>query len=327
MPPFLAALPLLTKIGLAASAAQGAMGGVQALTSGARKREKELDQLAGQSPTYSGSRELEGFYNESLRRYQQSPYQSAKFIMGRNLAERNQATALGALTQRNQGLAGAGRLASVSANQANQLVAQAENDRRQDFGMLGQAGRQLAQDKLTQFDINQMTPYNRKFGLAQMKAQAANDRKNAGLQMIGSALSNAASIAMAGSGTGTGTGGTGGVIEKTKPQELIQSVTKNISSKAPTSFQGSTDILKSIPSEINLTTARARNIASNFTLPTSITGEPISMNLPKYAYAPQSFSGTQLKLNPKKVSGQSGFKTPGGKFYDWGSILKSIKFR
>ena len=197
MPPFLAALPLLTKIGLGASAAQGVMGGIQSLTSGARKREKELEKLAGQSPTYSGSRELEGFYNESLRRYQQSPYQSAKFIMGRNLAERNQAAALQAVTQRNQGLAVASRIANVSANQANQLVAQAENDRRQDFGMLGQAGRQLAQDKLTQFDINQMTPYNRKFGLAQMKAQAANDRKNAGLQMVGGALSNAASIAMA----------------------------------------------------------------------------------------------------------------------------------
>ena len=190
-------MPLpLAAIALGAAATQGIIGGVQALTSGAKKRERELEKLAGQSPTYSGSRELEGFYNESLRRYQQSPYQTAKFIMGRNLAERNQATALGALTQRNQGLAGAGRLASVSANQANQLVAQAENDRRQDFGMLGQAGRQLAQDKLTQFDINQMTPYNRKFGLAQMKAQAANDRKNAGLQMVGGALSNAASIGM-----------------------------------------------------------------------------------------------------------------------------------
>lgn len=238
--PALAALPLLTKIGLGAAAAQGVMGGIQALTSGARKREKELEKLAGQSPTYSGSRELEGFYNESLRRYQQSPYQSAKFIMGRNLAERNQATALGALTQRNQGLAGAGRLASVSANQSNQLVAQAENDRRQDFGMLGQAGRQLAQDKLTQFDINQMTPYNRKFGLAQMKAQAANERKNAGLQMLGGALSNAASIGMASAMGGSQTQTIPEVNLKRKPEELIQAVTKrNLKTLVPpTKFKG-----------------------------------------------------------------------------------------
>jgi hypothetical protein len=203
MPAPLLALPLLAKIGLGASALQGVMGGVQSLTSGARRNERELERMAGQSPTYSGSRELEGFYNEALRRYQQSPYQTAKFIMGRNLADRSQANALGALTQRNSALAGAGRLASVGANQANQLVAQAEAERRQDFGMLGQAGRTLAQDKLTQFDINQMTPYNRKFGLQQMRTQAANERKNAGLQMIGGALSNAAAIGMAGAGMGT----------------------------------------------------------------------------------------------------------------------------
>lgn len=196
--PALAALPLLTKVALGAAAAKGVAGGLQALTSGARKREKEVEALAGQSPTYSGSRELERNYNESLRRYQQSPYQNAKFIMGKNLAERGQANALTALTNRNQGLAGAGRLASVSANQVNQLVGQAEEDRRRDFATLQQAGRSLASDKLTQFDINQMTPYNRKFGLAQMKAQAANERKNAGIRAIGSALGDIASIGMLG---------------------------------------------------------------------------------------------------------------------------------
>jgi hypothetical protein len=227
------ALPLAA-IGLGASALQGIMGGVQALTSGAKKNERELEKMAGQSPTYSGSRELEGFYNEALRRYQQSPYQSAKFIMGRNLADRSQANALGALTQRNSALAGAGRLASVGANQANQLVAQAEAERRQDFGMLGQAGRSLAQDKLTRFDINEMTPFNRKFGLQQMRTQAANERKNAGLQMIGGALSNAAAIGMAGAGMGT-------TSEAAKPDytlSTLQSVpTRNIKiASAPTSM-------------------------------------------------------------------------------------------
>ncbi|MCA2653984.1 MAG: hypothetical protein IM591_13770 [Chitinophagaceae bacterium] len=236
MPAPLLALPLLAKIGLGASALQGIMGGVQSLTSGAKRNERELERMAGQSPTYSGSRELEGFYNEALRRYQQSPYQSAKFIMGRNLAERSQANALGALTQRNSALAGAGRLASVGANQANQLVAQAEAERRQDFGMLGQAGRSLAQDKLTQFDINQMTPYNRKFGLQQMKTQAANERKNAGIQMIGNALSNAASIGM--SGIGNEAQGQGiNFSNKNLDTSPIQAVTRNVKiGSAPTSM-------------------------------------------------------------------------------------------
>lgn len=238
--PALAALPLLTKIGLGAAAAQGVMGGIQALTSGARKREREVEKLAGQSPTDSGSRELENAYIESLRRYQQSPYQTAKFIMGRNLAQRNQANILGALTQRNQGLSGAARAESIGINQANQLVREGEMERRQDFNTYLQTGRQLAQRKLTQFDINQMTPYNRKFGLAQMKAQAANERKNAGLQMLGGALSNAASIGMASAMGGSQTQTIPEVNLKRKPEELIQAVTKrNLKTLVPpTKFKG-----------------------------------------------------------------------------------------
>jgi hypothetical protein len=180
----------------------GIQAGLGALMQGknarqAREGEAELERMAGQSPIDSGSRELEGFYNEALRRYQQSPYQTAKFIMGRNLADRSQANALGALTQKNQAVPGASKLDSISKTQANKLVAEEEAERRQDFGMLGQAGRSLAQRKLTQFDINEMTPFNRRFGLQQMKVAAANERANAGRQMIGNALSNAASIGMA----------------------------------------------------------------------------------------------------------------------------------
>jgi hypothetical protein len=42
-----------------------------------------------------------------------------------------------------------------------------------------------------------MTPYNRQLQLEQMKAQAAGERYNAGMQMIGSGLSNAASYGVA----------------------------------------------------------------------------------------------------------------------------------
>lgn len=226
------ALPLAA-IGLGASALQGIIGGVQALTSGARKNQRELEKMAGQSPTYSGSSEIQSYYDEALRRYQQSPYQSAKFIMGRNMMDRGIASSLNALTQRNQALGAVGRLAAGNLDASNRLIAQAEEDRRRDFGVLGQAGRTLAQDKLTQFDINQMTPYNRKFGLQQMKTQAANDRKNAGLQMVGSALGNAASIGMAAAGSGT---------DKIKPDytlSTIQSVpTRNMNMpSAPTSVR------------------------------------------------------------------------------------------
>ena len=71
---------------------------------------------------------------------------------------------------------------------------QAENYKQQKFGQLGQATQaQTAQDRYL-FDVNQMTPYNRQLQLKQLSAQAANERYNAGLQMVGGALGNAAQI-------------------------------------------------------------------------------------------------------------------------------------
>jgi hypothetical protein len=187
-------LPLA--IGLGASAVQGVIGGVQALTSGAKKRERELEEYSKTSPVYQGSKPIDSYYSEAMRRYQSSPYQTSKFVMGKNLADRSMASGLSALNQRGMALAGVSKLAAQGMDNTNRLVAQAEQDRRQDFGTLGAATRMKAQDEMTQFDINQMTPYNRQLALKQMKAQAANDRKNAGLQMVGSALGNAAMLGM-----------------------------------------------------------------------------------------------------------------------------------
>lgn len=187
-------LPLA--IGLAAAGTQALVGGIQALTSGAKKRERELEAYAQQSPVYQGSKPIDSYYSEAMRRYQSSPYQTSKFVMGKNLADRSMASGLSALNQRGMALAGVSKLAAQGMDNSNRLVAQAEQDRRQDFGTLGAATRMKAQDEMTQFDINQMTPYNRQLALKQMKAQAANDRKNAGLQMVGSALGNAAMLGM-----------------------------------------------------------------------------------------------------------------------------------
>jgi len=187
-------LPLA--IGLAAAGTQAIVGGIQAATSGAKKRERELEAYAQQSPVYQGSKPIDSYYSEAMRRYQSSPYQTSKFVMGKNLADRSMASGLSALNQRGMALAGVSKLAAQGMDNTNRLVAQAEQDRRQDFGTLGAATRMKAQDEMTQFDINQMTPYNRQLALKQMKAQAANDRKNAGLQMVGSALGNAAMLGM-----------------------------------------------------------------------------------------------------------------------------------
>ena len=183
-------------IGLGASAVQGIIGGIQATTSGAKKRKREFEAFSKISPVLPVNKQIDSYYSESMRRYQQSPYQTSKFIMGKNLADRSQSTGLAALNKRGMALAGVQNLTARNIDNTNTLFVQGEQDRRQDFGTLGAATRMKAQDEMTQFDINQMTPYNRQLALKQMKAQAANDRKNAGLQMVGSALGNAAMLGM-----------------------------------------------------------------------------------------------------------------------------------
>ena len=49
---------------------------------------------------------------------------------------------------------------------------------------------------MQQFDINKMTPYNRQFGLKQLKSQAANQQYAQDVQNTFSSLGNLASVGM-----------------------------------------------------------------------------------------------------------------------------------
>jgi hypothetical protein len=75
-------------------------------------------------------------------------------------------------------------------------VARGEQMQAQRFSQLGQAAqmKKRAEDEL--FDINVMTPYQRKLQLEQMKGAAEGERYNAGMQMVGQGLSNAASAGL-----------------------------------------------------------------------------------------------------------------------------------
>ena len=97
-------------IGLVAAGTQALVGGIQAATSGARKRERELEAFSKTSPVYQGSKPIDSYYSEAMRRYQSSPYQTSKFVMGKNLADRSQTTGLAALNQRGMALAGVSKL-------------------------------------------------------------------------------------------------------------------------------------------------------------------------------------------------------------------------
>jgi len=187
------ALPLLAALSLG----QAALGAYQTITSGAKAREKELDAYAKQSPLYKGSKSVDDYYQEAMNRYRENPYQSQQYQVGQRNIQRAMASGLANLQDR-RSAAAADKLFLAQTNALNNLGVQAEGQKSQRFGQLAGATQMKTGEEYKKFDINQMTPYNRQLGLKQLKAQAANERYNAGLQMIGGAASNAAMGALYG---------------------------------------------------------------------------------------------------------------------------------
>jgi len=183
---------------LALTLGQAALGAVQAATSGRSARERELESYAKRSPLYKGSKSVDDYYQEAMNRYKENPYQSLQYQVGQKNIQRAMATGLSGLQSRGSAIGGIGRLFGAQTDALGNLGAQAESQRNQRFGQLGGATQMKTGEEYKKFDINQMTPYNRMLQLKQYKADAANQRFNAGMQMIGSAASNAAMGSMYG---------------------------------------------------------------------------------------------------------------------------------
>lgn len=202
-----------TALAIAATAAgAGALaGGVSAIGSNKRRksRERELDEYAKQSPLYGGSKPISEYYQQALNRYNENPYQSQQYQMGAMNARRATAQGLGALQDRRSAIGGVSRLQANQMGAMQNLGAQAEAQRNARFGQLGSATQMKNADLMQQFDINKMTPYNRIFGLKQLKSQAANQQYAQDVQNTFSSLSNLASVGlMAGTPAPTGNAGT-----------------------------------------------------------------------------------------------------------------------
>lgn len=184
-------------LGLVAAGGQALLGLGQTLFSGRGKAEKEFEAQARNSPLAQESKSLNDYYQQARGRYDQNPYQSQQYQIGAGNIQRSTAQGINALQSRGAAIGGIGRLAGIQQNQLGNLGASAEAQRNAAFSQYGQAAQmKTAQDKYL-FDVNQATPYNRMLQVKQMKSQAANERANAGMQMVGSALGSAANIGMA----------------------------------------------------------------------------------------------------------------------------------
>lgn len=180
-----------------AAGAQAVGGGIQALLSGRKKRENELNDFAKRSPLYTPNKSIQDYYQQALNRYSENPYQSQQYQIGAKNIQRATAQGLGAMQDRRGGIGGASRLAEAQMSGMQNLGANAEAQRNARFGQFGQASQAKAGEDYRAFDINQMTPYNRQLQLKQMAAQAANSRFNAGLSMAGQGLSSLTQVGIA----------------------------------------------------------------------------------------------------------------------------------
>lgn len=207
-----AALGVAGTVALAASATQAGIGGIRSITANKQRkaRERELSAMANQSPLATASKSLNDYYNQALNRANQNIYQSAQYKQAQQEAQRGMASGLSALQDRRSAIGGISRLAGAQSNALQNAAIQAEAQKNLRFGQLGQAAQAKSAEEKYLFDINKMTPYNRRFGLKQMETQAANERYANAVNMVGQGLGNAASIGMQAGLSGGGTKGTAG---------------------------------------------------------------------------------------------------------------------
>jgi len=207
----------------------------------AQKRAQEnLDKQAANSPLYRPSKEIQDYYQEAKRKYAQNPFTTPAYLEGLKQSERSAVQALGALQTRGAAIGGASRINRILEDAKNRNVANAIQAKNSEFSNLGQAAQMQNRENQQEFDINKMTPYNRQLQLEQMKAQAAGERYNAGMQTLGAGLSNAASYGVASAYANPNT-------PKVKPQnQALPNLTNTIPGSNYGNF-GKTDFSKYFP--------------------------------------------------------------------------------
>lgn len=218
--------------------AQGVGGLFQSLFSGRKKAQREMEGVLNNSPKYTANKGIADYYQESLNRYNESPYQSAIYQNAMRNAQRVTAQGIGALQDRRSALAGVGRLAAIQNDATQNAVAQAEGRRDARFSQLGQATQMKAGEDRRAFDINVMTPYQQRLQMAQMKAGAANARHDAGLQNMFSGLSNTTlALSQKPSSTQGQTLATGSTMQSTVSQPKMGALSSYGSQKQITNFK------------------------------------------------------------------------------------------
>lgn len=150
MPPFLAALPLLTKISLAAGAAKTLSGVGQTAFSGQRRAERDLTKQIEAIPEYTKSPSILEYYEQARQRYGVSPTQTAMYKRQMQNIQRAGATGLAGArgTAARMGAASSIARSLSDATLGAEVAAEAEQNRR--FGQLGAAAQMRRSEDVMQ---------------------------------------------------------------------------------------------------------------------------------------------------------------------------------
>ena len=187
-------------IGEIAGAAQGVIGGIQAII-GAGKAKKAQKQMNRMLDSYKPNESIMDYYNKALSRYNANPYQSSEYQMNMRNADRTTATGLSALGDRRSAVGGVSRLAALQNDASLKAGAQAESEQGQRLAQLGQATAMKVPEDKYKFEA--------KYNLLGQKAGAANQTVNAGISNIFGGLGTIADSANIDKTYGDGGGGGG----------------------------------------------------------------------------------------------------------------------
>jgi len=195
MPAFLAALPLLTKIGLAAGAAKTGAGLAQTFTSGQKKAERALDKSIEAIPDYTQAPSILKIYEETARRRGISPEQTIGYRRTQQQLKRNLAQGIAGLQDRRGGLLGIQGLTRGIQDATLGAEAAAEGDINRRFGQYMQASQMKAGQEAAA-EQRKLLKQQQRISAAQAKAVGRAAVKRAGLTNIFSGLTDIGKAAM-----------------------------------------------------------------------------------------------------------------------------------
>jgi len=176
--------------------AQGVGGLAQTVAGAIQQRSalKAINKL--QSPQYKQNQSILDYYNKALSRYNVSPTDSAMYKRQMQGIDRGVAGSIAALGDRRSGIAGASSILRAANDAKLDANVAAENQQNQRFGVLGQATNMKANEDDKAFQINEYSPFERKYNLLAQKAGGGSQIANAGLSNIFGGIQNWSNMKM-----------------------------------------------------------------------------------------------------------------------------------